>query len=445
MKNFLRQFRVQVIWRATVLFGLLGLTFWTFFRTEFVVIPGLLFVASLAMLVHLIRFVERQHKHMLHFLTAIQQHDYNTNLVAEEGDTFRPLYETMEAINEQFQRLQADRESQFQYLQTVVQHVQIGLVCMDKSGTIELMNPAFAKIIQKPFLRKLEDLQTIQPRLYQTLHGIQQDERQLVTLESAAGVQQLTLEAVEFSLQGEAFRLVSLQDIQSELEEAELQAWQQLIRTLTHEIMNSVSSITSLSQTLNQQLQQDWQTIDSETQEDIQLGVAAIERRSQGLLSFTKSYQDVARPPKPRLQPVAVNEWLEELAALVQPKMKAAGITFKLQLLPQSKTVHLDSDLMGQVLLNILQNALEAFDEQPHPKIQLQAFHQNRQLQLLISDNGSGIPPEVKAQIFIPFFTTKTSGSGIGLPLSRQLVRAHGGQLTLQSDPGQGTQVRVMV
>ncbi len=436
---------MQVAGRGLLLFGLLGLTCWTFFRTEFVVIPGLLLLASLAMLVYLIRFVERQHQHILNFLTAIQQHDYNTNFVAEEGDTFRPLYETMEAINEQFQRLQADRESQFQYLQTVVQHVQVGLVCVSKSDTIELMNPAFAKIIQKPFLCKLTDLKSIQPKLYTTLRNIEQGERQLVGIESGGGLQQLTLEAVEFSLQGEAFKLVSLQDIQSELEEAELYAWQQLIRTLTHEIMNSVSSITSLSQTLNQQLQQDWQAIDGETQEDVQVGLAAIQRRSQGLLSFTKSYQNVARPPRPCPQPIAVNDWLEEIAALVQPKMKAAGIAFELQLLPQPKTLRLDSDLMGQVLLNILQNALEAFDEQAHPKIQLQSQYQNRQLHLLVSDNGPGIPPEVKTQIFIPFFTTKTSGSGIGLLLSRQIVRAHGGQLLVQSAIGQGTQVRVIM
>jgi len=446
MKNFLRQFRVQVIWRATVLFGLLGLTFWTFFRTEFVVIPGLLFVVSLAMLVHLIRFVERQHKHILNFLTAIQQHDYNTNFqIKNQGRPFRQLYETMRAINQQFQNIQADQESQFQYLQTVVQHVKVGLICIHANGKIELMNPAFAKIIQKPFLRKLEALQAFQPKLYAVLQNIQQGERQLLRMESNGVAQQLTVEAVQFSLRNKDFKLVSLQDIQSELEAAELEAWQQLIRTLTHEIMNSVSSITSLSQTLNKHFEEDWQTIDSETQEDIRLGIAAIRRRSEGLLAFTKNYQNIARPPKPERRLVAVNEWLEQTCTLLQPKMKAAGINFEKQYLRQEASLRFDGNLMAQVLINVLQNAIDAMNNQPEPLIHLQATLQHQQLHLLITDNGSGIPPEVMEQIFIPFFTTKPQGSGIGLPLSRQIVRAHEGTLSIKSRIGEGTSVRIVI
>ena len=245
----------------------------------------------------------------------------------------------------------------------------------------------------------------------------------------------------------ENFKLISLQNIRTELEEKEMEAWQKLVRVLTHEIMNSVTPISSLATTVEGELVSHLDnnigecTMNKEDLEDIHLAVQTIQRRSEGLIRFVNDFRSLTHTPEPKFQMVSVNEMFDQLKILLKHEFEENKIHFTIFVEPTNLTISIDPELIQQVLINLIKNAVQALNEQEDRQIELRAFQDEKNNTLFIlKDNGPGIDEEAQTKIFIPFFTTKKTGSGIGLSLSRQIMRQHNGSISVRSKTNLGTE-----
>ena len=253
----------------------------------------------------------------------------------------------------------------------------------------------------------------------------------------------LAIHSTELRMRGVAIKIVALQNIQTELQQKELEAWQNLTRVLRHEIMNSITPIASLTGTLNEILQEDLLKenndtfrINKESVEDLSDGLSTIENRSRGLIRFVDAYRDYTSIPKPKFTNVSIMSMFEHIMKLLKPEMEAKGIIFSSSLMPENLEITADRELIEMILINLIKNAKEALEGSSEPIIEIRARLDSDQRTIIeVKDNGPGIIPEAIEKIFIPFYTTKRNGSGIGLSLSRQIMQMHSGSLSVKSEP----------
>jgi two-component system, NtrC family, nitrogen regulation sensor histidine kinase NtrY len=257
---------------------------------------------------------------------------------------------------------------------------------------------------------------------------------------------QLSIYATEFRMRGEEYVLISLQNISTELDEKEVESWQKLIRVLTHEIMNSITPISSLVATLRQMLFSNEESplnmndLDDEDLDGVLMALKTIQSRSQGLLNFVEIYRNLTRIPKPNFRYFPVKEIFERAEILLKPKLEQLGINFTTKVLPSDLMITADPDLIDQVTINLLLNAMDAVKDNPRPQISMLASQNlNGRITIDVTDNGYGIKPDILDKIFMPFFTSKREGNGIGLSLSRQMMYLHKGNITVKSKPGEGS------
>lgn len=253
----------------------------------------------------------------------------------------------------------------------------------------------------------------------------------------------LSMRAAEFKLQDRHIKLISLQNIKNELDEKEMDSWQKLIRVLTHEIINSVSPITLLSSTLVKMFENDGKPRRKAELEDDQVanalsGLQAINKRSKGLSRFVESYKSLTKIPEPVITEVKVGELFSQILTLMKKGAEAGQVNMEFEVLPRDLTVEVDEKMIEQVLINLLKNAMEAGEGRDDFRISIRAREEKANVKIEVTDNGPGISPEVIENIFVPFYTTKKEGSGIGLSLSRQIIRKHGGNLEVTSKEGEG-------
>ncbi|GAB5519354.1 MAG: sensor histidine kinase [Rhodothermales bacterium] len=432
-----RGYRVQVVLRVVMLTasaaGAVALVAWT----EFFYLPVAIAVATVVQLLGLIRYTEQTTRSVVHFLASVHQSDFTQGTaVRSRGSVQAELADAFEQVMAQFKSIRAEREEHLHYLQTTMQHIAVAVIAFRADGRIELINTAAKRLLDVPQLTFLDELVSLSPPLLQALRTMAPGDRTVVQVPYGAHDLHLALQATQFRLRGELHTLVSLHDIGSELDEQELDAWQKLTRVLTHEIMNSAAPIASLASTAHALLADS--KADAETLTDARDALAAIERRSQALMHFSDSYRSFTTIEKPMFQVVQVVELIEPLATLLRRQMADEGVQFTLDITPPTLDLTADAELIEQVLLNLLLNALDAVRGQPEPRITVRASIDPRGRPLVqVSDNGSGIPDDLRERIFVPFFTTKAEGSGIGLSLARQIMRLHGGRLTLRSQPGE--------
>lgn len=435
-----KYFRWNVIIRISliILFGYGSVYVIT--QTHFWLVSFWLILALIITLVNLIKYVERSRRELANFLLAIKQQDFsNTYHYKKEKDLNYAFHE----INNVLKTLRNEKASNLLYLQTIVEHVRVALVCFDDQMRVQLVNHAAKELFNKNLITTIRSLEHLSDELLDTITHIKSGERELVKLSHGGSVMNLSILATEFKLQGEAFKLVSFQDIKSELEANEIESWQKLIRVLTHEIKNSVIPISTLSDVILQLIkddegQPDLSKLDNEGVEDLVGGLETIESRSKGLANFVKTYDQLTKVPKPDIQPVSVNKLVNRLSNLFKADIEQQSIEFEV-LLKEGLELHVDPDLIDQVLINLLKNAIEALKGQKNPRIRVETFVESEEIAIVISDNGPGIPDEIAENIFVPFYTTKESGSGIGLSLSRQIMRLHMGSLEVRSSKTYGT------
>jgi two-component system nitrogen regulation sensor histidine kinase NtrY len=351
-------------------------------------------------------------------------------------------------MNEAFsasKQLRKERDSDYQFFRNIVQHVGIGLLTFKKDGSVQIINSAARKLLRVNQIQNINELNSASPTLVEAFQKLKTGGRELINLKIGDDTVQLSVFAIELTLRGEEIKLISMSNIQSELEEKEMEAWQNLVRVLTHEIMNSVTPISSLAGTveeeMHKQLQAEQVSIDKAELEDMHLSLQTISRRSAGLIRFVKEFRNLTQVPHPRLTEIAIQPLLEEMAMLHKKELADHGIAISVRIDPPQLTTLADKNMIEQVLINLIKNAIQAFDEQPDKKIELAAYTSEKGRPIIsVKDNGQGIDPEALEKIFIPFFSTKKTGSGIGLSLSRQIMRVHEGRITVKSEPGLGTE-----
>jgi signal transduction histidine kinase len=398
----------------------------------------------------LVRYVDTTNRELSRFFDAMSHSDFSQSFINRKmGKSFEGLNTAFSGVIKKFQEARAEKEAHFRYLQTVVQHVGIGLISFLPDGEVGLLNSATKKLFGISHLKNIKDFSRLDDSLPNTLLRLQPGEKSLLKLNINNDPLQLAVYATRFQIQENRYTLVSMQNIGQELEENELESWQKLIRVLTHEIMNSVTPISSLASTVNKMLSEEGFEYykkygELEAVEDIRDAVETIERRSDGLLHFVDAYRTLTRLPTPNFQIFEVSNLFKQIQLLMQPRVDEKKISFKTELDPESVELTADPEMMEQALINLLTNSIQSVEDKSDAKIELTAqLDDYSRVIIEVTDNGPGIPEEVKEKIFIPFFTTKKEGSGIGLSLTRQIMRLHGGTITVNSIPDKGTVFRL--
>ncbi|NUQ22399.1 MAG: GHKL domain-containing protein [Saprospiraceae bacterium] len=402
---------------------------------------ALIAVVLIIAIASLVRLVNRTNKELADFLLNIKYDDYAIQYRNEkmEAESFNNLHDAFNTVTDKFRSIRAQKEAQFQMLQAIVENVDSGLICFDGAGKTVLMNRALQSLLRKSHFPNLESVGRYHEGLYDTLRQIQPGERKLVRLVVGDQMLQLAIRTATLKFADGILHLYALHNIQSELEEQEMSSWQKLIRILTHEIMNSVAPIVSLSATAGDLLEQA-APVDPERLQELKAAIAAIRKRSEGLLHFTETYRQLTKIPAPRFAPVEVAELLDRVSTLLKPAFAEHNISLSKTYPAYPLVIQADPELMEQVLINLLNNAIYAVTGVTQPRVELRFFKDAEGATLIqIEDNGPGITPEVQEQIFTPFFTTKKEGSGIGLSLSRQIIYMHKGSMSVVSKPGEIT------
>ena len=396
----------------------------------------------------LIRHVNRTNRSFNYLLESVRHANYTRTFDESSlSGSAMPLQQEFNELLEHVTRLATDREQHYEYIRTVFHHIGTGLVSYRADGTVDLANPSARKILRLARLEHIDDLSALSPDLVNTLRTIRQGERRMVKVRDRDEIRQLSIEASSFVLGETPYTLVSVHDISSEMEEQELDAWQNLTRVLTHEIMNSITPISSLAGTVSELLSDalaehrespDGSAI-SDNAEDITSALDTIRNRSNSLLHFVDNYRRLTRLPVPNLTEISVRELLENVSQLTAPSMKENGIAYNMTIDPESLTVSADRGLIEQVMLNLVKNATEALAGRDDGRITVRGYMDEwGRPSIEVADNGPGMTGDAAARIFIPFYTTKSEGSGIGLSLSRRVMRLHNGTITVRTASGEG-------
>lgn len=409
----------------------------------------LLFAVLLAIQVYaLFNYLNKSNEEVLTFLNSIKYDDLSLTYSTDSDNVaIDKLNQEFNKVLARFKEIRREKEADAQYMRNMVQHVGIGIITFNKHGNIQLINAAAKKLLKVNQLSNVEDLESINPELVEVFFRLRTGGRDLVKLEIGGEIIQLAVYAIELTLRGEEFKLVSIQNIQSELEEKEMDAWQNLVRVLTHEIMNSVTPISSLAGTVEGELSHYLNSdggiseMPKEDVKDLYDAVDTIQKRSQGLIRFVQDFRNLTHIPKPKLALIMVEDLLKDINVLLASEISDNNITYTQTIEPKSMSINADKALIDQVLINLIKNAIQSFDEETNRIVEVKAFMSEKgRPTITVTDNGSGIDEEALEKIFIPFFTTKKRGSGIGLSLSRQIMRKHQGILAVKTKMDEGTE-----
>lgn len=437
----IKNFRLHIIFRLLFFSATILLLLYSIFETEFYATTAGIALLLLYQIISLIRYIEQTNHKLSRFFDAIEYSDFSQTFTAPGlGKSFDQLNASFTRVLDQFRKARKEKEESFRYLNTIVQHVGTGLITYDPQGNIELLNNAAKKTLGIKSIKNIDTLKKKSKDLVEIMKKLTTGEKALVKVIDNNELLQLSIHVTEFKLQDNLYKLAAITNIHSELEEKEMEAWQNLIRVLTHEIMNSVTPISSLAKTLATILETISCSTNEEEMADVKMGMDTIRKRSEGLIHFVNNYRNLTKIPKPEFETIQLREYFNGLIPLFEEEVESNNVEFSCEVYPENFRLTLDPKLIEQVIINLLINAIHAVTETEKPKIQLIGKVDNWGKPLiLVTDNGIGIPDDIKEKIFIPFFTTKNNGSGIGLSFSRQIMRLHGGNIQVQSEPDEGT------
>ena len=440
-----KNFRISLIIRVLAIVANAFAIMWLIFSTNYFFTTLLAVGIAIYQVIMLIQFVETTNTLLTNFLESLRYSDFSRTFeIKGLGYSFDRLSESFSVVINDFRKVREEREQNYFYLETVVEHIGFGLISYRNDGVVELINNSTKKLFKITSLKNLRELESFSPELVSKLMTISNGESIMVKIQKQDTILQLAIFATEFKVADRLIRMATIKDIQNELEENEMESWQKLIRVLTHEIMNSITPIASITQTLNYMIKDARSTYtnsfqdegEKETINEIELAIETIHKRSIGLLHFVESYRDLTRIPTPRFTIFPIKRLFDNLKGLMKEEMLSHNIQCIASTKPENLELSADEQLIEQVLINLLKNAIQAVGKTENPVIEIKAYTDlYGKIIIQMIDNGQGILPEVLDKIFVPFFTTKPKGSGIGLSLSRQILRLHGGTLTAHSEP----------
>jgi signal transduction histidine kinase len=404
-----------------------------------IVIPLIMF-----QLLEIFRFLKKTQDEVSDFVESVHYRDFSRHFdVSHAPVELQPLRKGFNEINSAIKVISRERETQYQYLQKILELVDTGILSYEtKTGNIAWMNESLKKMLQIPYLKTLDSLAKRDHELFEEIRDIKAGENKVVTLNRDKNSFKTLLSATAFQTDGLVYKLIAFQNVNEALDENESQAWKKLLSVMTHEIMNSVAPISSLADTLKNRIKQASEENKDQpnSMEDIELGINTIKRRSEGLLKFAETYRNLNKVVQPNLKSVPIMDLFENLHHLMEPTLEQKNIELDVVMKDPGLVVEADLNLLEQVMINLLVNAIDAVKEKEHPRIVLSAEKsKGSRTEIRVADNGYGMSAEVMENIFVPFFSTKKTGSGIGLSLCKQIMMLHKGNIQVQSREGEGS------
>jgi two-component system nitrogen regulation sensor histidine kinase NtrY len=438
-----KRYEWRLLLRVFLLFIILSVTAYTTDKGwyESLAITAPLIIYSVF---DLIRFQKKAQDEVSQFVESIHYRDFSRHFdVRKAPNELKPLRKGFNEINSTFKLISRERETQYHYLQKILELVDTGILSYElETGETGWINEAFKKLIGVPYLKTIHSLEKREEALYNELVALKPGDSKVVTMTRNQQLVKILITASILRSDEKLYKLVAFQNVSEALDETESKAWQKLLNVMTHEIMNSVAPISSLADTLKNRLKSPEianSPVSSEL-EDLELGIDTIKRRSEGLLKFTESYRNLNKITKLDLTKILVRNLFENLSSLMRPTLEKKHIELEIILRDPTLAIEADLNLIEQVLINLVVNAIEAVKDSTGPRIILSAEVQgNNKTLVKVADNGLGMPPELLDKIFIPFFSTRKTGSGIGLSLCKQIMLLHKGNIQAQSTEGKGS------
>lgn len=438
--------RWAIVWRL-VLFAFLIITGCFAVVYEVWEVTGIAFVAAMILAGNIVYLVQKVHRNVNLFFESIKYEDGSLHFAEDLNDGhLKGIHQNLNRVNQIITDIRVKEAHNERFFQEFLKRSASGLIAVNKEYFVEIVNDAALAIIGLSNLTHLNRLQQQHSALYELLLQLEPGQNESIKLLQGNMLKQVAVKVTKIHFSEKEYLIFSLNDIRTELEENELETWQKLIRIMTHEIMNSIAPITSLSQTLNNYFIKDQQPIQLKDlhQADIDntiKGLQVIEERANGLQSFVDNYRKLSKVPQPEFRSIALKHWLESIQLLFKGQADVNNISFEISNRTSKTSFIGDERLLTHVVLNLLHNATDALYLQENKSIQVIAENSSSgTLCLRVIDNGKGFHPEEQEQLFIPFYTTKENGSGIGLSLSRQIMRMHKGSISANSEPGSGAE-----
>ena len=446
----LKAFRWNIVLRVIVITILALVLSYVLTNKDWFFTPLVLIILLVISIWSLIYYIEKTNKDLTHFILSIKQSGFTTSFPpGKKGKVFRRLHEAFNDVIEEFRKINLQRETHYQYLQTLTENIQAGIISFGEDGNIELANPAALRLLNTMRIGNIQELKAINGKLHQLISESEPGQRHLVRTIISGREVHISIQVKELIMNEVPFKIVLIQDLNQELEQQEVDAWQKLIRVLTHEIMNSVTPNVSLTEEINTMLveksgeRKNLEKLDHDDKEDLFESFQTIEKRSKGLLRFVNAYKDFTKTPELVFSKVDLSELIHRVITLFGTELDRLKIEMDHAGVQKKLFAKADAGWLEQVLINIIKNAIEVLENKDQAKIVINAFQLNQRTTISVIDNGGGMEKDVLDKIFIPFFTTKKTGTGIGLSLSRQIMKLHRGGLTVLSEPGTGTIVKL--
>lgn len=440
-----KAFGWNIFIRALLVFATLFLASFSLLKewylAELILVPVIFF-----QFVDYYKFHRKAQSEVEQFVEAIHYRDFSRYFDVKHAPAeLQPFRSGFNEINSTFKIMSKEKETQYLHLKTILEIVDTGILSYEmESGEILWMNESLKSLLQIPYLKTVHSLEKRNKELYEQVIELAPGNNVVSSVSKDSSVYKILLSATTFQNENKKYKLIAFQNINEALDETESKAWQKLLSVMTHEIMNSVAPISSLAETLKNNIQESIRNPEKskESLGDIETGISTIKKRSEGLLKFTETYRNMSKITKATVAKIMVMELFEQVQQLMQPTIDKKNIEFEVILRDPFLSFEADSDLIEQVLINLVLNAMDAVKDQSNPKVTLTAEATNTtKVTIKVADNGTGIKPELLDKIFIPFFSTKKTGSGIGLSLCKQIMVLHKGNIQIQSNEGEGTVV----
>lgn len=401
----------------------------------------------IAAVLYFFRYHQKIRREMEEYVLAIHYRDFTRNFSWKNAPIeLKPLRKGFNELNDAFKTISRERETQFQYLQKILELVDTGILSFEiETGQVLWMNESLKRLLDIPYLKNVDQADKWNPLLAERLRALHTGENKVISMKRETRSIKVLLSATAFQTNGQVYKLIAFQNINEALDETEALAWQKLLSVMTHEIMNSVAPIASLADTLKKRMHEAGAIVDkSILLSDLEVGIETIKRRSEGLTKFAETYRNLSRISRPELTRILVRDLFENIYQLMEPTLKQKGVDMEVVLHDTALALDVDRNLVEQVLINLVVNAMEAVREKRDPCITLSAGYDDGRPFLAVTDNGKGIPEVLQDKIFIPFFSTRKNGNGIGLSLCKQIMLLHQGAIQVRTAEGQGTSFRLV-
>jgi len=405
-----------------------------------------LLIILIGQIYYLYKYVSSTNKGLANFLLSLSAGDTTIDFSNYEIEKiFKGLGKSYSKIIKETQKIQREKEEKENFIQSIVDHITIGIITFNKNGKVFILNKSAKQILGINDLFNIFDLEKVNKDLSKLLLNLKPGKRLICKLSTNKDFKQLSIISTTIKLKDEEISLVSIQDIKNELEENELKSYQNLIRIINHEMMNSLTPITTLTASIKRNFSKnnvikELTELDFEDIEDAVTSSELIEDRTNGLINFIQSYRELTKLSKAKLSEQNIENLFQKIKTLFQTELKLKEIELNFDINPNELTILLDSELTEQAMINLVKNAIEAFGAKNNKQIILKAYNSgNGNKNIEIIDNGKGIDKDQISDIFIPFFSSKQEGSGIGLSICRQIMRLHKGSINVHSELGKGS------